>query len=167
MFSIALILILNSILFIFLNHPLSLGLILLFQTIFSSLIIGQMNLNYWFSYILFLVMIGGMLILFIYMTSIASNEQFNFSSKLLFMMLLGISMEIIFFMFDSTNFNFKILTTECLQFNSKINFSFLMNKIFSYPIFSNFLMIIIYLLISLIMVVKITDFHYGPLRQKK
>nr|AXS66168.1 NADH dehydrogenase subunit 6 [Cerambycidae sp. 9 KM-2017] len=160
-------LIVNSLIFITLNHPLSLGLMLLIQTILTSLLIGFMNLNYWFSYILFLVMIGGMLILFIYMTSIASNEKFKFSSKISASSLMAPLFIFILLMIDHFFLNQKINSLECLSFDSNKNFIFIMNKIFNYPIFNNYSMIIIYLLISLIMVVKITDSHYGPLRQMK
>nr|AXS65176.1 NADH dehydrogenase subunit 6 [Coleoptera sp. 12 KM-2017] len=167
MLNLSLILIMNSLILIFLNHPLTLGLILLMQTIITALMIGFMNLNYWFSYILFLVMIGGMLILFIYMTSIASNEKFKFSFNL-FILTLTIPMsQLLLFFTDFYIHSFKINSIECLNFNSPISFILTMIKIFKYPMMSNLIMIIIYLLITLIMVVKITDFQNGPLRQKK
>lgn len=41
--------------------------------------INLINSNYWYSYILFLIIIGGLIILFIYFTSIASNSLINFN----------------------------------------------------------------------------------------
>ena len=49
------------------------GLTLLIQTILVSIISGLITKTFWFSYILFLVFLGGILVLFIYVTSLASN----------------------------------------------------------------------------------------------
>nr|AFQ62344.1 NADH dehydrogenase subunit 6 [Teredus cylindricus] len=157
--------IINSTIFIFMKHPLSLGMILLIQTIQVSLIIGLFNLNYWFSYILMLVMVGGMLILFIYMTSIASNEKFKFSLNLsIYLMLISILMLMIYFIIDnniiSYNFNYN------LMFNKEnMNPNYSMSKFYNFPNNLIMYMIIIYLLITLIAIVKITKFSKKPLRQ--
>nr|APX39600.1 NADH dehydrogenase subunit 6 [Hydrothassa glabra] len=155
-----------SIILMFLNHPLSLGLILLLQTILISLLTGIMSLNFWFSYILFLIMIGGMLILFIYMTSIASNEKFKFSYKLFMLIMLMMYIIIMLLFIDQFYFNFKMNIIDTINQNNNMDFKLSINKYMSYP--QNLIMftIILYLLITLIMVVKITDLHYGPLRQK-
>nr|QWB85700.1 NADH dehydrogenase subunit 6 [Peithona prionoides] len=150
-----------STIFIFLNHPLSLGIILLTQTILISLMTGTMNNNFWYSYMIFLIMIGGMLILFIYMTSVASNEKFKFNPKFLF--LIKSTMILIFMMMflDSFIFNLNFNMTNFSQIN---NLS--LSKFINSPNNMIIFLIILYLLISLIMVVKITNINYGPLRQK-
>nr|QNG56324.1 NADH dehydrogenase subunit 6 [Palaestes scutellaris] len=151
-----------SFLFLFLNHPLSFGSILFFQTILISLITGLMSLNFWYSYILFLIMIGGMLVLFMYMTSIASNEKFKFSLKLSFLFILFfINLPLIFY-----NKNIKFFNENCLNQNFKSMFSFSMNKYMYSPSMMIYMMIIIYLFITLIAIVKIINIKYGPLRQK-
>nr|ARH54257.1 NADH dehydrogenase subunit 6 [Cucujus haematodes] len=150
-------------LFLFMNHPLSFGIILLLQTILISLISGYISSNFWYSYILFLIMVGGMLVLFIYMTSIASNEKFKFSSKLFMMTalypvtLILISMDKFFINYNNSN---ELINME------NLNFSFSMNKYMNWPTNMLYLMMIIYLFITLIAVVKITNIKYGPLRQK-
>nr|YP_010137184.1 NADH dehydrogenase subunit 6 [Paraglenea fortunei]QWM97243.1 NADH dehydrogenase subunit 6 [Paraglenea fortunei] len=151
--------------FIFLTHPLSLGMILLIQTTLIALITGSMSFNYWFSYIIFLIMIGGMLILFIYMTSIASNEKFKFSTKLF---ILFFSLFFISSMLLMADFYFyhQISIIDLTLQTQQMNFKFSLNKFINWPNNLVFLMMIIYLLITLIMVVKITNINYGPLRQK-
>nr|AXS65418.1 NADH dehydrogenase subunit 6 [Coleoptera sp. 16 KM-2017] len=153
-----------STMFMFLNHPLSFGLILLMETFFISIITGMMNYNYWFSYIIFLIMVGGMLILFIYMTSVASNEKFKFSYKLFIMMAscMILSFSLIFTDFFLTSMNFS--NQDNVQFLA--NNSLSMTKFINFPSNSIMVMIIVYLLITLIMTVKITNIQYGPLRQK-
>nr|QLY90185.1 NADH dehydrogenase subunit 6 [Zaphne divisa] len=156
--------------FIFMNmkHPLAMGLTLLIQTTLVCLTSGLMTKSFWFSYILFLVFLGGMLVLFIYVTSLASNEMFSFSIKLMF-----ISMSIFFIMMITLFFMDKnmLLQYSNLETNSICNMnsymmenSLSLNKLYNYP--TNLLTILLmnYLLITLIAVVKITNLFKGPLR---
>nr|APX39472.1 NADH dehydrogenase subunit 6 [Phyllotreta variipennis] len=150
----------NTMLLFSLKHPLSYGMILLIQTIYTCIISGYMNLNFWYSYILFLVLIGGMLILFIYMTSIASNEKFKFNFKILiFISILSLGV----FILPKT----IILNIEDMKmFSMTMSFKTSLTKYTNYPNLFIYLMIIIYLFITLILTVKMTKFSYGPLRQK-
>nr|YP_009573031.1 NADH dehydrogenase subunit 6 [Podagricomela nigricollis]QBF44008.1 NADH dehydrogenase subunit 6 [Podagricomela nigricollis] len=155
-----------SIFIIFMKHPLTYGLILLIQTIFTTMITGLLSYNYWYSYILFLIMIGGMLILFIYMTSIASNEKFKFNNKLLFLMFIMLLMFLILMLLDNFYFNYFSSMSDISLFNNMKNLNNSMNKYLNYPNNMIIFSMIIYLLITLIAIVKITNFSYGPLRQK-
>nr|YP_010834391.1 NADH dehydrogenase subunit 6 [Luperomorpha xanthodera]WFQ81660.1 NADH dehydrogenase subunit 6 [Luperomorpha xanthodera] len=155
-----------SILFIFLSHPLSCGMILLIQTIFTALISGMMNFNYWFSYVLFLIMIGGMMILFIYMTSIASNEKFKMNMNLLIISLMILFMMIILNFIDFFYLNNLISTMDMTNQNLYFNNNFSMSKYFNFPNNLMTTLMIMYLLITLIAVVKITDKKTSPMRQK-
>nr|ALO71126.1 NADH deshydrogenase subunit 6 [Staphylinidae sp. 1 EF-2015] len=151
--------------FFLLNHPMSVGLTLLIQVILVSLITNLLMTNFWFSYILFLIMIGGMLVLFIYMTSIASNEKFLYSNMLtMCMILLLLFMMGVLFMCEN------ILTDKILINIESMNFDFMftlnLSKFLNFPLNFLLLMIIIYLFITLIAVVKITNIKFGPLRQK-
>lgn len=128
------------------------GSILLINTIIIALITGSIILNFWYSYILFLVIIGGILILFLYITNVASNEKFKFSKKIIILII----PIIIFF------FNFNIFFKKNLNFNIKSS----LMQYFSYPNNLLLVIIIIYLLITLIAVVKIINIKRGPLRQK-
>nr|ALO70266.1 NADH deshydrogenase subunit 6 [Aleochara sp. 2 EF-2015] len=153
-----------SMIFLFLNHPMTMGMILLLQTIIISLITGLLNSNFWFSYILFLIMIGGLLVLFIYMTSIASNEMFNYSNKMMLILLLTFIFFLLIMLFmDLYLINFKYLYLE--NFNMTNN-NLMLSKYFNYPSIMIILLMIIYLFITLIAIVKITNIKYGPLRQK-
>nr|QXG82669.1 NADH dehydrogenase subunit 6 [Curculionidae sp. BMNH 1042554] len=154
-----------SLISIFLNHPMSLGLILLSQTILISLSSGMMNLDYWFSYILFLIMIGGMLVLFIYMTSIAANEKFKFSKKMLMFSIL-ILINFMSLMVDNFFPNIHMNNYDLLNKSlNHINLS--MNKFFNMPNMMIMMLLMLYLLVTLIAVVKITFFKMGPLRSTK
>nr|ARH53905.1 NADH dehydrogenase subunit 6 [Lampyris noctiluca] len=151
--------------FMFMEHPMSMGLILLMQTILISLMTSMMGINSWFSYILFLVMVGGMLILFTYMTSVASNEMFKYSN-ILIITLTCLSLSLIFMLGKkSFMYNFSSNSIESFPLQNQENFSIVLMKYLSFPMMFIWLMLIIYLLITMIAVVKITMIKYGPLRQ--
>nr|QZJ45830.1 NADH dehydrogenase subunit 6 [Holotrichia parallela] len=153
----------STITFLLLKHPMSLGLTLLIQTIVTTLTMGYFNLNFWYSYILFLVMIGGMLVLFIYMTSVASNEKFTFSIKITLMIILMFLIMLFFMMMMDPFFpNINNLNTE--SYSNNMNYTMSLNKFFNTPMSLVMFMMIIYLLMTLIAVVKITNIKSGPLR---
>nr|WQB38566.1 NADH dehydrogenase subunit 6 [Acanalonia sp.] len=80
--------ILNSMITPTLKHPISMGTMLMSQTIMACSIMMVSHTNPWYSYILFITIIGGLMVMFMYMSSIASNEKFKFNTnKLVFMML--------------------------------------------------------------------------------
>lgn len=132
-----------------------------------SLITGIIINRFWFSYILFLVFLGGILVLFIYVTSLASNEIFKFSIKLIiiytFIFLLRI---VLILLIDFNNhldiFNYETNNIEFIIYiKENIN---LVYKLYNFP--TNWLtcLIINYLFFALIVIVKITRFFYGPIR---
>uniref|UniRef100_A0AAU6QEZ2 NADH-ubiquinone oxidoreductase chain 6 n=1 Tax=Gatzara jubilaea TaxID=3114391 RepID=A0AAU6QEZ2_9NEOP len=150
------------------KHPLAMGLTLLLQTIVISLTCGLYTYSYWFAYILFLIMLGGMLVLFIYVTSLASNELFSFSimNLILSTSFLTVIMMMIMFMDNSILLMNNI---EMMKFNSNNLFmenELSLNKLYNNPTMNITLMMMNYLLLTLIVVVKIVNINYGPLRQK-
>nr|ALO76321.1 NADH deshydrogenase subunit 6 [Omalisus fontisbellaquei] len=149
-----------SMVFMMLNHPLSMGMILLMQTTLISLVTGLMSNHFWFSYIMFLIMIGGMLILFIYMTSIASNEKFNFSPKIMsIIIIICTSMMMIYLIKDPYNY-YYMNTINPSNYTNEM----MLNKYLNFPSNLVFTSMMIYLLMTMIAVVKITKINYGPLR---
>nr|YP_003204898.1 NADH dehydrogenase subunit 6 [Mordella atrata]ACO92587.1 NADH dehydrogenase subunit 6 [Mordella atrata] len=151
-----------SLMFICLKHPLSMGGSLLIQTILISLVLGNSAPNFWFSYILFLIMVGGMLVLFIYMTSVASNEPFKTSWPLLITIpTIILSATVLTSPLSSILiFNNK----ESTPFDFALSFNQLIVKFMNWPSMITLSFMIVYLLITLVAVVKITDLSYGPLR---
>lgn len=145
---------------------------MLIQTLLITLISGLFSYSYWFSYILFIVIIGGILVLFIYITRLASNEIFNFSIKISIFIITTIRLIIIIYFF----IDYIILTSlfknsNIIEFINNIliikNENLLrLNIIYNKP--NNIITFILvnYLFLTLIAVVKITDINYGPLRQK-
>nr|AOY39354.1 NADH dehydrogenase subunit 6 [Nosodendron sp. BMNH 840466] len=157
--------VLMSVSILFIKHPLSMGMILLIQTLMISMMTGLLHINFWFSYILFLIMVGGMLIVFLYMTSVASNEKFKFSLKLsitilMMMMIFTLMLFYMDYLFSTMNSN----NLAMMNFFLKEKHHYL-NKYLNLPSNLIFILLFIYLFISMIAIVKITNIKYGPLRQ--
>nr|YP_010397470.1 NADH dehydrogenase subunit 6 [Sinomantis denticulata]UQJ77603.1 NADH dehydrogenase subunit 6 [Sinomantis denticulata] len=153
-----------SLIFLFLNHPLSMGLILFLQTIMMCLISGSMSLSFWFSYILLLIYLGGMLVLFMYVTSLASNEMFFYSNKIFLIIL---PLPLVFLILYFFNVKYNMFLYESLENNINLNihsFDFLL-KMYNQPMNNITIMIAAYLFLTLIATVKMISIHSGPLRQ--
>nr|YP_010326957.1 NADH dehydrogenase subunit 6 [Chorodna fulgurita]UNP54205.1 NADH dehydrogenase subunit 6 [Chorodna fulgurita] len=162
-----------SIIMIFLNHPLSIGLMILMQTLLMCLLSGMMIKTYWFSYILFLTFLGGLLVLFIYVSSIASNELFklSFNIKILLLTLLMMISFIQIYSYIFNNMNWMNLNNNINDNDNLMNMLFFnnenkinLNKLYNNHNYLMMVMLMIYLFISLIAIVKITNIFYGPLR---
>nr|YP_009346663.1 NADH dehydrogenase subunit 6 [Graphosoma rubrolineatum]API85477.1 NADH dehydrogenase subunit 6 [Graphosoma rubrolineatum] len=141
-----------------LNHPLSMGLILIIQTLIVSSIIGYMMTSFLFSYIIIIIMLSGALVLFIYMASVASNEKFESPIKN--------SIIVIFVLFMMTYYlnsiNFKYFNFNKPTANEYVS----LIKIFNTMTSNLTLLMIIYLLITMIVVSNIAKTNKGPLRMK-
>lgn len=104
-----------------------------------------------------------MLVLFIYITRIASNEKFRHSKNLILIIIIILSLSIILTILTDQYFieywNFR------LQNINNFNFRLVLTKFLNFPFNSILAVIILYLFITLIAVVKISNIKYGPLRQ--
>nr|AMH85653.1 NADH dehydrogenase subunit 6 [Drosophila roehrae] len=159
----------SSIIFINMVHPLAMGLTLLLQTVLICLITGLMTKSFWFSYILFLIFLGGMLVLFIYVTSLASNEMFNLSIKLtMFSFSLLFILMLLTFIIDKNSSMIIFLNNEMENISNMNSYilenSLSLNKLYNFPTNLVTILLMNYLLITLIVVVKITNMQKGPLR---
>nr|YP_009472879.1 NADH dehydrogenase subunit 6 [Melophagus ovinus]ART65752.1 NADH dehydrogenase subunit 6 [Melophagus ovinus] len=155
-----------NLIFMFMNHPLAMGFVLLIQTTLISMITGLMTYSFWFSYILFIVFLGGMLVLFIYISSLASNEMFSLSMKLFMTSIIFMIMMTIIILFIDKNMNMMSMNFETKNFNNKIYIqeNSLLIKMYNYPYNIIIIILMNYLLITLIAIVKITKLSKGPLR---
>nr|QFI35713.1 NADH dehydrogenase subunit 6 [Zerynthia polyxena] len=167
----SLMIIMLSILMFFMKHPLSMGLLILIQTLLICMLSGMLSYSYWFSYILFLVFLGGLLVLFIYVSSVAANELFSFNlfNKLflIFMTIFSLLISTIYlYNMNWLNFSFNCEMDNMFNlfifFNNenKIN----LTKLYNNHTYMMMMMLIIYLFITLLAVVKITNIFFGPLR---
>nr|YP_010137769.1 NADH dehydrogenase subunit 6 [Varuna litterata]AUR43977.1 NADH dehydrogenase subunit 6 [Varuna litterata] len=154
-----------SFLFTQLSHPLAMGLMLFIQTVIISISVGIYNFSFWFSYILFLVFLGGMLVLFIYVASLASNEPFYFSlTSLIFFSFSIFLMIILLLTLDPLLMSPNSLSTPFSSYKFNMSTPIIINWIYNKPSMMFTIFIVSYLLLMLIVVVKVVNLFKGPLR---
>nr|YP_009512604.1 NADH dehydrogenase subunit 6 [Benthonectes filipes]AXJ93169.1 NADH dehydrogenase subunit 6 [Benthonectes filipes] len=160
------IIIASSLLFTRLMHPLAMGLSLLVQTVMVCVTAGLSMNSFWFSYILFLIFLGAMLVLFIYVASLASNETFSFSGSLFIVTAGTFFLALIFFFMDPLALNAPtFISHSSISMDSVFSSTpSLLSSIYNNTTMSLTLFIVLYLLLTLIAVVKITNTFFGPLR---
>nr|YP_009350387.1 NADH dehydrogenase subunit 6 [Nasutitermes graveolus]AQP26972.1 NADH dehydrogenase subunit 6 [Nasutitermes graveolus] len=149
----------TSLMFTQMKHPMAMGLMLLTQTIMICLISGTMYSSFWFSYILFMIMIGGMLVLFMYMTSLASNEMFSPSNKML--MASSIALPILMYLMPTVTNNKEMNMHDTMMENEITTTTTVM---YNQMMGTMTTMLVIYMLLTLIVVVNIINVSKGPLR---
>nr|YP_010535412.1 NADH dehydrogenase subunit 6 [Argas ricei]UYB77986.1 NADH dehydrogenase subunit 6 [Argas sp. San Antonio ARK-2022a]UYB77999.1 NADH dehydrogenase subunit 6 [Argas ricei] len=133
-----------SIMFFMSLHPLTMLMTLIFFT-FNIIFIMYLMLNStWFPMILILLILGGMLVLFIYVVSVVPNKKFIYKKWMAILFILPFVLSPKFFILNYNN-------SSISMFNIDKN-SFLL------------IFITIYLLITLIAVMKLINSSIAPLR---
>nr|WES82267.1 NADH dehydrogenase subunit 6 [Amitermes sp.] len=149
----------TSLMFTQMKHPMAMGLMLLIQTTMVCLISGTMYSSFWFSYILFMIMIGGMLVLFMYMTSLASNEMFSPSNKMLTATL--VLLPFLMYMMPTVTNNKEMSTHNTMMENEILTTTTVM---YNQMMGTMTTLLVLYMLLTLIVVVNIINVSKGPLR---
>nr|YP_010872924.1 NADH dehydrogenase subunit 6 [Pheidole fervida]WGV34118.1 NADH dehydrogenase subunit 6 [Pheidole fervida] len=147
-------------------HPIFMLLLIMLYSSIICLIMSIWSHNFMYSIMLFLIMISGMLIMFLYFSSLISNDQTKFIINFPLMLSFFFNIIILLFMtkyfiiYPMYNFNEMYMSTILNDnlFNNIIH-------IFSYP-YSNITMIcILYLLLTLFTIIKICSTKSSTLRK--
>nr|YP_010534075.1 NADH dehydrogenase subunit 6 [Amblyomma latum]UXX50170.1 NADH dehydrogenase subunit 6 [Amblyomma latum] len=133
-----------SILMMTMKHPLSMLLSVISLTLMISLFFYQNTCNSFIPLIIILLIMGGMLIIFMYMISLCPNKKFKVNSKN-FIWLLFI------FLMNSKMIHLKILNED-------------MMKIYCYPYMNMLLIMMIYLFINLMIMMKMLNWISSPMK---
>nr|YP_010502898.1 NADH dehydrogenase subunit 6 [Nephotettix malayanus]UXD78675.1 NADH dehydrogenase subunit 6 [Nephotettix malayanus] len=143
---------------IFLKTPMSMGVLLLIQTILSTLILAKIMDSSWVPMIMFLMFIGGLLILFMYMSSIASNEKFSPKMMIfiMFMIMMILPLEELMTEMHSENSLMISISKESIS----------MVKIYNKKTLMMTVLLFMYMFLTMIVVTKIIKIYKGPLRAK-
>nr|AQP29157.1 NADH dehydrogenase subunit 6 [Odontotermes nr. pauperans RDCT160] len=150
---------LTSMTFTQMKHPLAMGMMLLIQTMLVCLMSGAMYKSFWFSYILFMIMVGGMLVLFMYMTSLASNEMFSPSNKMIATAML-MTPAVMYLMPSKIN-NKEMNEHETMMENEITTTT---TAMYNQTMGTMTTLLVMYMLLTLIVVVNIINVSSGPLR---
>nr|WRY72484.1 NADH dehydrogenase subunit 6 [Aguriahana wutyshana] len=138
------------------NNPMSMGLILLVQTTTVILFMNKILISSWFAMITFMMMIGGLLIMFMYMSSIASNEKFKMKINMTMVAIIFIILTDEMLLENQINENQELMKTNNLNFS--------LTKIYNEKSMLLTIMLVMYLLLTMISVTKMVKHHKGPLR---
>lgn len=151
------------------SHPVFIIIIIIIYNSIICLNISIWKINFIYSIILFLILIRGLLIIFLYFSRLISNEQITFySNKILFLSLIfNIIYIYILFIINKLFSNNIIYTTKETNSLNKIN-----NKIFEnilnlyiYPYNNITICRILYLLLTLFIIIKLSNIKIKPLRK--
>nr|AXI98854.1 NADH dehydrogenase subunit 6 [Pseudoniphargus sp. 1-Azores] len=154
-----------SVVFLLTISPLFLSLLIILQTITLAIIINMITMTSWFSFMLIMIYLSGMMVIFIYVSSMASNELFFPNNYLLVPLFIAFAVAASLTSSHMLN-NPSDYTNELNMTLTKITI-FKTMKMYSKPLFIMTILLIVYLLLAMIMVSKNSSFSYGPLRSFK
>jgi len=139
------------------THPISLVSVILTQTTIICGLRVIISSSSWFALIIFLIFVGGVIVLFIYIASLASNENFILNSKS-FILTFLLSLVILF--------AYRMFNNPTPLFYLDLNFSTFIMKIYNPVTYPLVIITIAYLLLTLIITVEIIKHYQAPLRSE-
>nr|QTW91647.1 NADH dehydrogenase subunit 6 [Carios vespertilionis]UNO54362.1 NADH dehydrogenase subunit 6 [Carios vespertilionis]UNO54375.1 NADH dehydrogenase subunit 6 [Carios vespertilionis] len=134
-----------SILFMTSTQPIMMILILILITLNISLLIYLQMKMTWFPMLIIILMLGGMMILFLYVTSLTPNKKFIWSNKFFPLIMLTPFLPTIKPNFNSNNF---YTISNLLNNSNTLMLTFIM----------------LYLLITLLTITKLIHSSFAPLK---
>nr|YP_009987541.1 NADH dehydrogenase subunit 6 [Epeurysa nawaii]QBZ38001.1 NADH dehydrogenase subunit 6 [Epeurysa nawaii]QBZ38014.1 NADH dehydrogenase subunit 6 [Epeurysa nawaii] len=154
----------NSMVSTLLNHPISLGSMLMIQSILTSINLIFMAKNSWYSLILFVTFSSGIMIMFMYMSSITSNEKFKPSMKMMILyLIMMVTLTILNIKLDlNLIFNIK-LTDQLIYFQENEEKISIIKNISNKKIYLTTLLTLIILMV-LIAISNLINSFEGPLK---
>nr|QLH57005.1 NADH dehydrogenase subunit 6 [Varioconus echinophilus] len=142
------------------SQPLSLGLVIMISTLFMCLVSG-MTTSAWYGYILFLIYVGGLLVMFAYVAALSPNVLFGGLTPLFSLIMLFPILFVLFYFYffkDSSYLSFEPSFSK-----------FMYLKTYGVELISPYMISILIglgtvLLINLIVVAKICYYQQASLR---
>nr|YP_007026853.1 NADH dehydrogenase subunit 6 [Metacrangonyx ilvanus]CCI69556.1 NADH dehydrogenase subunit 6 [Metacrangonyx ilvanus] len=149
------------IIFFYSWHPLFMGVTIALQSVIIGMTLYMFSTIPWFSYLLFMIFLSGMMVILIYVSSLASNlimKYFfmEFKSILYF--------TILYFFFSYFFMKSNYFCENSVNFSNLPSMILLSGKMYSKEMYMLTVLLICYLLLVLILVVKNSLFTKGPLR---
>nr|UZA61273.1 NADH dehydrogenase subunit 6 [Endeis sp. JZ-2022] len=139
--------------------PFMLVMIILSQTLLCSMMMWMMAQSFWMAYILMLIFLGGMLVIFVYMASINSNQKFDFKFSMMKMNILSVAL--------ITLYTASQMSSELMMgsphYKSLTNN---INKMYESSSSMTTLIMAIYLMMTLFILVMLSKKFKGPLKSK-
>ena len=133
------------------SHPISLGLILVILSLITGAFLIKIRIS-WFFYLLVLVFLGGVIVLIIYIRTLAANEKIFFK----------VTNKMVIFTFSSLIILLFLLLEKNLKIKTSIGV-IVAGSLYECSNISTLIFLIIYLLLTIVCVVKLVKFESGPL----
>nr|YP_009503283.1 NADH dehydrogenase subunit 6 [Bathytoma punicea]AXA45203.1 NADH dehydrogenase subunit 6 [Bathytoma punicea] len=142
------------------SQPLSLGLVIMVSTLLMCTI-SAMVLSQWYGYILFLIYVGGLLVMFAYVAALSPNVLFGHGTPLLFFTTMTILLILFFYLYPFIDLSSlgNLDTFEKLKFLKNYGV-----ELVSPQMTSILIGLALILLINLIVVVKVCYYRHASLR---
>nr|ARI50063.1 NADH dehydrogenase subunit 6 [Margarites vorticiferus] len=140
-------------------QPLSLGLCVMVLSVMSCIMVGLFTAS-WYGYVLFLVYVGGLLVMFAYVSALAPNTFFSSAKAFVAFFCSFLVLFIGFFMVFTPDFSSLLVSNYV---DGKM-FSMSGSMLVSPSSVSLLIVLGIVLLVNLLAVVKVCYYQQGPLR---
>jgi len=132
------------------KRPIQITLIIIFIALLTASLFSII-ISSWYAFLIFLIYVGGILVIFAYFTATSPNQQINDSKKVTFITLTRFILFIITMLFINSNYNIRHEQHQIIRIFSSNNIYLLIG-------------ITIILLLTIIIVVKLASRSKGPLR---
>nr|YP_010233767.1 NADH dehydrogenase subunit 6 [Brunneifusus ternatanus]QTA29867.1 NADH dehydrogenase subunit 6 [Brunneifusus ternatanus] len=142
------------------SQPLSLGLIIMMSTLLMCFT-SAVTLSSWYGYILFLIYVGGLLVMFAYVAALAPNVLFGSMNPMLIFMFLMVPLMLMFYFHPLIDLSPISYTYNFAELKSLKMYGI---EMVSPQMISILIGLVIILLINLIVVVKICYYQHASLR---
>lgn len=151
------------------SHPIFIALILIIYRTLICLNISKWRKNFIYSIILFIIIISGLLIIFLYFSSLISNEQIILFLNINLIYLFFINLILFLILYINKNFLINLYFSISKEINQFINinnkpFNNIIN-LYNYPFNNLTILCIIFLLISLFSIIKLCSTKSSPIRK--
>lgn len=130
------------------NSPIILGLWILILSIIIAVLCRSLFFS-WFGFIIFLIYIGGILVIFAYFVAIQPNQQFDISNPLYWFILTNINLPINMYSITADSFNIIRWWITSIFYISNISIIIILGFV---------------LFLTMVSVVKLTVINIAPLR---
>nr|DAC76841.1 TPA_asm: NADH dehydrogenase subunit 6 [Pseudomyrmex peperi] len=148
-------------------HPTHLIMMLIFYSIIISMNLSLLKKTFLYSMMLFLIMISGVLIIFLYFSSLISNEKIKMMTlkkSTYISMMMVLSMYILW--------KFKFYEQPLMKCSEVVHINYIQNTMFNnlemlytYPFNSMSILCMMFLLMSMLSVIKAISMKSAPLRK--
>merc|ERR1711955_185888 len=135
------------------SHPISLGIIIIIMALNIGLWAFYIVYS-WFIYLLVLVFLGGVIVLIIYISTLSANEKFS-------PMIVTFPLSVLLALIMSITSN-----SLTQSFSNRVTSRSFMSQLYQHKNARLLLFLIVYLLITLVCVVKLVKYEEGPLSKR-